>query len=271
MFQYVKVYSIDIALGAVISTWFLARVLLINLPWHILLVLGLTVWSIYTVDHLIDAYKLKTLTGPNRYFYHKKYFRPVLGFVIFTVVCTGILTYFMLPEPLIVNGLIIGGSVVIYFLARLILGRYFSGIKEILAAAIFTMGVALPAYHYADQVNFFFITVVLQFFCIVFANLLICSVWDEKIDRQNSFDSMTVTFGIKFINFLIFSLVIIALSVSVAGFFLYEAHFLKVQLMLLFMSLALIIIYQYGGKAGEHVQRFLIDSIFFIPLLMLVL
>lgn len=259
------------ALGAVVSAWFFGKVILIGLPWFIYVVICLVVWIIYTADHLLDAKKLGDRQGPDRYFYHRKYFYPVLILVVAAIVASALMVFYLLPQELLINGFILSGIVIFYFLLRLFLPSVFAGLKELIAAIVYTAGVALPACFYMYSFSFYLLVTVLQFFCLVFANLLICAVWDESWDKIHSFSSMAVVYGKKFIKIIIFSLIGISALSSAIGIFIYTGHALKVQLVIFLMNGGLALAYYFGQKIEEHKQRLVIDGIFFIPLLLLLL
>lgn len=269
--KYVKIFSIDIALGAVVGAWFFAQVVHINLQWFIYLIIALAVWSIYTIDHILDARKLKGKSGPARYSYHLKYYYPAIAFIILAVIAALFLSFFLLPEALLIYGFYLCGIVVLYFILRLLLKPVFAGLKELMAAIVYTAGIALPALYYMNEFSFFFLSVVLQFFCLVFANLLICALWDENWDKIHSSDSMAITFGKKFITAIIFCLISITALSSLTGILIYEGGYINIQLVILLMDLVLLTVYLVGPKFTEHTQRLMIDSIFFIPLILLFL
>lgn len=271
LYKYLKIYSIDIALGAVVGAWFFSQIIIVDLHWYIYLVIGLTVWSIYTTDHLIDAKKLGDRQGPERYLYHRKYFYPALILVIVAISVSLLVSLFLLPDELIIHGFILGGVVILYFFFRLLLPSVFAGFKELIAAIVYTAGIALPAWFYMYSFNFYFVVAGLQYFCLVFANLLICAIWDESWDKVHSYNSMAISFGEKFIKGIIFSLIIISTLSAAIGFFLYSGHELKIQIIILLMNAGLLVAYFSGRKFKEHMQRLIIDSIFFIPLLLLLL
>jgi len=55
IYQFINVLSLDVVAGAMVSALFFARIFKVQiLPWGVL-ALGLTVWTIYTTDHLVDA------------------------------------------------------------------------------------------------------------------------------------------------------------------------------------------------------------------------
>jgi hypothetical protein len=61
LFHKVNVLSIDVALGSVCAALFFGKYVAVGISPVTLAVLALTVWIIYTVDHLMDA---KRITGP---------------------------------------------------------------------------------------------------------------------------------------------------------------------------------------------------------------
>ncbi|MGK7389326.1 MAG: hypothetical protein ACNS60_03220 [Candidatus Cyclobacteriaceae bacterium M2_1C_046] len=271
MYRYIKIYSIDIALGAVVVTWFLGEVARVSIPWQIYLIISLAVWSIYTIDHLLDAKKLGDKTGPERYSLHQTNVKAIIILVGLAMGTALFFAFTALPGELLYYGFILSGFTLVYFLLRLFLKILFSGLKELMAAIIYTAGVAIPSYHFMESFDFYFFLVVLQLFCLVFGNLLICAIWDENWDRTNAYDSMAVLFGRRFINKILLSLIAIALISASAGFFIYSGFYLTVQFIILLMGLGLILIYYFAESKEEVVQRLLVDSIFFIPLLLFLL
>lgn len=271
MFRFLKIYSIDVALGAVVGAWFFSIVALVGLPWYIYIIIALIVWSIYTGDHLLDALKFDSIQGPDRYLYHRKYFYPAMVIVVAALAISLLLAFFLLPQVLLVTGFILGGVVIFYFLLRILLPSVFAGLKELIAAVVYTSGLALPAYYYMHSFSFFFIVVGLQFFCIVFGNLLTCAMWDESLDKLNSYGSMVVALGQKFIRIIFYSLIAISAFSAVSGIILLTGHKLNIQIIILLMNTGLILGYFFGSKMKEHTQRLVIDCIFFIPLLLFML
>ena len=57
--QTLNILSIDIAAGAVICCAFFADILGVSVLPYGFITLGLTVWIIYTVDHLLDVWREK--------------------------------------------------------------------------------------------------------------------------------------------------------------------------------------------------------------------
>ena len=53
VYRFIQILSLDIVGGALACTWMLASYLEINLAWQVYTLLGLAVFSIYTLDHQI--------------------------------------------------------------------------------------------------------------------------------------------------------------------------------------------------------------------------
>ncbi|NND15102.1 MAG: hypothetical protein HKN89_02110, partial [Eudoraea sp.] len=54
-YKYIQAFSIDIALGGVLGALFIARYLGVELDYLVVIELFITVWLIYTFDHLVDS------------------------------------------------------------------------------------------------------------------------------------------------------------------------------------------------------------------------
>ena len=245
--------------------------MLIDLPWYIFLITGLTVWIIYSIDHLVDARSLSDKSGPLRYTVHRDNYKLIVWLVLFATGLSLGLAVWLLPEPVITGGFVLAGIVAAYFLLRLLAPSVFGGLKELVAAIVYTAGIALPACFYMEYGSIYFLTAGAQFFCLVLANLLTCGLWDEITDRINSYPSMAITLGTAFIKKIIISLIFISMATAIVGIFLYSAYYFKIQLIILLMNAVLVIAFYTGHRMEVHIQRLLIDSMFFIPLLLLIL
>ena len=81
LFQFYKalnLLSLDVAVGAMISALFFARILTVSIFPADIVCLGLTVWMIYTVDHLFDARRIKGTASTERHRFHQDHFGVLL-------------------------------------------------------------------------------------------------------------------------------------------------------------------------------------------------
>ena|SRR5688572_29933788 len=94
-YQYVNILSLDVAAGAVISALFFAQIFNVQIKPYGLLALGLTVWIIYTADHLRDAKKIKHRASTQRHRFHQQYFCSLTVFVGSAILLDAVTIFFI--------------------------------------------------------------------------------------------------------------------------------------------------------------------------------
>ena len=65
-YRLINILSIDVVAGAVCSALFFARLLQVSLLPYGIISLALTVWIIYTADHLLDAKRVEGVATTRR-------------------------------------------------------------------------------------------------------------------------------------------------------------------------------------------------------------
>ena len=73
LYRILNTLSLDVSIGAVISAMFFAEVLQVKILPYGLATLALTVWIIYTIDHLRDARAIGTKASTARHLFHQHY------------------------------------------------------------------------------------------------------------------------------------------------------------------------------------------------------
>lgn len=255
--------SLDVAAGAVIGAAFFARILGVDLLVQGLVVLGLTVWLIYTADHLLDAYLMKHPASSARHKLHQHYFRPLLVALIIVGV-VDIVVAFYIRRQLIEPGIIFGAACGVY----LLLNRWLRYMKEIVAAVLYTGGVLLPSWSLAGSVSFDQVIVVVQFVMIVLANMF-CFAWlSYEEDLRDEQQSMVTLFGVAVTRRLL------AATFVILGIFFFvpiSAEYTYTRLVLAPMGLVMLSIFLFPRYFGKE-DRFRVvgDAVFLIPLTVLV-
>jgi 4-hydroxybenzoate polyprenyltransferase len=190
-YQYVNILSLDVATGAVIGALFFARVFAIVVSVNTLIVLALTVWIIYTIDHLRDAMSIPKIASTDRHRFHQKHFRTVMLALLVVMVIDFVFIWF-LPEEVLMAGLILWGVVVIY----LVLQRYLKFMKEFFVACLYTAGILLPSIAlFETHVLPVHFILVAKYFITAWMNLLLFSLIDFQEDRQHQQHSFVTWFG----------------------------------------------------------------------------
>lgn len=162
--RYCNFFSLDAVVLALLWQELLARSAAVTLGRADRLLLGLSVWSVYILDHLLDATstvpffkKEKASLGQlsNQSFRHRFVKKHEVWF-IFLLVITLLSDLFIarqLPRSIFLAGLLLGGVVFFYLCANFFLtlqGRWFQG-REVIIALVFVGGCALvPLMHTAS-------------------------------------------------------------------------------------------------------------------------
>lgn len=262
VYRILNVLSVDVAFGAVCCALFFAKILQVQILSYGLISLWLTVWIIYTTDHLLDARKLQTTASTERHRFHQKHFQEVLKFLGGALLLDFMIVLFI-RERVLVGGIFLGTGVIMY----LIIQRYVRFLKEISIALLYTSGVLLPSIMVTPiSIATLPWIVIIQFTLVALLNLLIFSWFDHDHDLHDGTTSVPIFFGKKatsiFIWVLFFTICLLSLLSTnpLASCF------------ILVMGLVLIIIFlrsKYFLVSDRF--RFVGDGVFFIPGLYLLL
>ncbi|MDF2158794.1 hypothetical protein [Algoriphagus sp. CAU 1675] len=190
--------SIDVVLGAMGGMLFFSKLLRVDLVWEIYALLGLTVWSIYTADHLLDSRRKAEFDLSPRHQFHARN-QTLLVFALAIVVLLGLAgAYFVfgLGAELswsLVLGVLIAGSMGLIRLA----GNAVNGLKEISTALFYCLGIAWIPILRADplDMNWIFWAFFAGFSGLAFLNLLMLSFLDRKQDLALGFSSAARLFS----------------------------------------------------------------------------
>jgi len=266
--------SLDVVLGAVISSMFVANFLSVSLSLVELTALGLAVWLIYTADHLTDAMQIPHTAHTTRHRYHQQYFRPILVGWAF-LATGGVLLLSQLSQVLVLKGLVMVAFVFVYFLLIQILPRITFFHKELMIAVLYTGGVFLaPVHIHASGFDRTLVLLCGQYFMLALVNVFIISWYELGSDQKDGHHSYIVSLGsVRGIRAISIGLGIIYTSIAFSViFFKSSEEFLFVQLILLLMTITL--------HAVLHFPRYFIrkrryrgwsDAIFSYPLVYLLM
>lgn len=257
LYRFFNLLSIDVALGAVCSAVFFARIFNVTIYTQGLLSLGLTVWVVYTTDHLLDARKVMGSASTERHQFHQRHYRILVPCVIVAVLLDALIVFFI-RRPVLEGGVMLIAVVGIYLLVQ----QYTRIFKEIFVAWMYTIGVLLPSimvtrvpYHTWPWV------LLLQFFLLALTNLLLFSWFDHDFDARDKRSSFVTIVGLDRAR------IIISMLFVITGLLTFFSHELKASLYLLAADSVLLGIFlrpEFFRKADRF--RLLGDAIFFILL-----
>lgn len=264
-YRLLSLLSIDVAVGAVCSSvWF--AVLFGAEPGGIAFTaLGLTVWIIYTLDHLMDARTIKNVAIAKRYQFHQQHF-SIIGIVwMLAIVCDALLVFFMRKE-IFFDGLWLSALVIIYFLFH----RYFGFFKEFTIAIVYSMGVLLPALSVSGVPATASLWIIISsFFLTALINILLFSWFDHDADIGDGQQSFAMVFGWRHTQRFVYILFIAQaiLQIIIA----YWVGAAPAILLLSMNGVLLFIFYQAERFKKNDTFRLVGDAIFFFPAVALLL
>ncbi len=260
-YKLLNILSIDVALGAVCSGIFFAYILQADITPYSLISLGLSVWIIYTADHLLDAKKINTSATTNRHRFHQQHFKGLSVSVVLATCINAVLLFFI-RRPALITGIVLVILVILYLLIQ----HSLKFLKEMFVAVVYTAGVLLPAMTntqvFWKDWNWM---VIIQFALLAFLNLIIFSWFDYENDVQDKRVSFVTIFGKKTSQIFIYLLFVLSIILWILDFsFLIETAIFSGMNILLFI---MICFHSYFSQNDRY--RILGDAIFFLPLLIL--
>jgi 4-hydroxybenzoate polyprenyltransferase len=190
-YRLLNILSIDVALGSVCCAAWFAKLLDVSLRPQALIVLGLTVWIIYTADHLVDAKRTEGPASTQRHRFHQQHFSLLLIVLILTVVVDVILVSFI-KQAVFQWGFVLSLVMVAYFLIQ----RFLKYLKELTVAIIFSCGVLLPSVAVTHKpIDFSLALIIAEFMLTALLNLLLFSWFDRDNDREDKRESFVTLAG----------------------------------------------------------------------------
>lgn len=191
--KFFNLLSIDVVFGALAGMLFFADVLEVFIPLETYLVLGMSVWSIYTLDHLWDARVIKGIASSERHRFHQKKFK-LLSVLLITnsILCLLIVLFSSKLKFILIPGLLLGLISIIWLGMINYLFKKLSWLKEFSISVFYVLGISLAPFFktFPDEIPNPFFIFFIGYFILAFVNLLILSYLDEKEDKKDGFGSI---------------------------------------------------------------------------------
>ncbi len=263
-YKIINTLSIDISVGAVIVSYFFSLVFGVPPDTAGLLVLGLCVWIIYSMDHLLDAKRIKNPALTFRHQFHKRNFKVLWVTVVLMIAQTAAASILFLEKATLILGCVIAGIALLYLFFQ----KSLSFAKELVGALLYTAGVLVPV---VSQSGMEFktgsILIVFQFFLVVLLNLILFSFFDRRIDLSQKQESIATKFPITSITRFFWICFSFALMIGMLNFYFFPHVFPAIGVILI-MTIVLGFIHYKNDFFSKHDRfRYIGDAIFFLPLL----
>ncbi len=265
-YQLINILSLDVAAGAMVCATFFARILEVTILPHGLIALGLTVWIIYTADHLLDARKSKQTAATERHRFHQRYFKMLMAIMILAVLLDASQIYFI-RSIVFVAGLWLSFFVTIYFFIQQRLGF----LKELLAALLYTSGVLLIPFSVKSHLASTQILLVFQFGITAWINLLLFSWIDRPLDERDSHRSFATTYGERTTFKALWILLVLSGVLTITQLLLFPLYTEVILTITSMNGLLLLIFMKKEIFEQKGYYRLLGDSIFLLPIIYLLM
>lgn len=264
IFQYLNAVSIDIVAGAIAGALFFGKIFQVQIKSIGLVALGLTVWVIYTVDHLRDARRIPHPATTLRHRFHQENFR-LLTYLLCAAFIVDAVAIFFIRKQVFEWGLLLTGAVILYLLFH----RSLRFLKELFVASLYTAGVVLLSVSVTPlNLRTTQYLLILQFAIAAWTNLVLFSWFDRTFDQRNDQNSFVTILGGKAAQIFLYCIFGVSLLLSVGQLLLGTP---VVPVLILFMmnaTLFVIFMFREPLEADEK-YRLIGDAVFLFPFLLL--
>ncbi|MBL0014914.1 MAG: hypothetical protein KA239_03890 [Bacteroidia bacterium] len=193
-----RLLSIDVAIGALGGGCMVAAYLQEPMRWAWYVLLPLAVWTIYTLDHLLDARRLGERASTDRHRFHVQHFTVLAILAGLSGIACLVLAVIFLRIQGIYFGLIMGGVVLVHLLLVKLVGERTSPllIKEFGVAFVYAMGIwGLPLINSGEWKTMIGILPFVQFLLLALINLLEFSLFEIETDARDGQTSFVRALG----------------------------------------------------------------------------
>lgn len=265
-----NILSVDVVIGSVSGGILAVRLLHATPGFAWWIVLPLSVWIVYTFDHLIDGIRLKNNSHTVRHFFHYHYSKQIITVIGLMSVINIVLIAFFLEKQILLFGLFAGIITLIYLLIVYISGkkRSFLFQKEFFVALIYTVGiwggpVALKSYQVSTPELF----IIVSFFLTVWAAILILSVYEVEYDRLDKHNTFSINFGINKTVYIIYFMIAVVFFISIGEIIVTpDLQLAMASKILMIMDILLLIILNFPEQLKQNnIYRILVELIFWLP------
>jgi hypothetical protein len=269
-FKYISWLSIDVVFGAMAGMLFFEELFQVNLHWPAYLLLALAVWSIYTLDHLLDISQKSEALSERRAF-HLANWKTLLGLLCIAFI-SGLIGAFWwfgwgkeLQLTLILAMLILGSNLLIRKAGQ-------GWMKELSIALFYVVGIVwLPLLRAAEvDMDWQHLIFIPLYVSVGFLNLLMLSFLDQDEDQTNGFFSaISSLHPIQLIRW-IRTLAFVIIFASLAGFILFSSFYRPFACVMLLMALVHYLTFFQAGLSPEQ-KRMRMEASFMLPGLLIFL
>jgi len=270
--EFLQILSIDVVFGTLAIGYMATRILnVVPTPcWWI--ILALSVWVIYSLDHIVDSFKKKGDAVIVRHRFHYIYRKPILIVITIAGLISITLSILFLEKQIIYSGLILTLFIAIYLCSIYVSNKKKTILlqKELYIALVYTTGIFLaPIYWYQQLPPYPILLIIFIIFILAWFEGIMISWFDYDNDINDGHCSFTVIVGKKNTRrFLLIAHSLIEFIMITALLITSDSIVFYVLLINLIMNLmlGLLILFPHNKISAKY-HRLIGESIFLLPVL----
>ncbi|MFK7922554.1 MAG: hypothetical protein AB8H47_11395 [Bacteroidia bacterium] len=274
-YAFLQLLSIDVILGALFSGMMVAKLLVVQMPSYWYWVLPLSVWVIYTTDHLMDARRLKDKAHTPRHLFHFQYSKWIVVIWGGSILLCTLYVPWIISTEILYFGIGMGGLVLVHLALVWIIGDRIAWFlhKELGVGAIYAAGVwGGPLALYADIIPLWAWMMGIQFFLLALLNLLTFSTYERETDALDQHTSFVRAIGEGRTRLLIVLLAMLIIGLGIYVSLITEPpSFLWAVQAVYALMLGILLWVFFDEKRFRFAERYRLwgDAVFMLPILTL--
>jgi len=276
IYRYLHYLSIDIVLGALASSCFAAQLFASDPGWGWWITLALTVWLLYTGDHMLDAWKHRKKIERDLHYFMMKNRKTMVWSMTLVAAVNVLLIFNLLDQEVMKYALFLSGLVLLFYAMRHVFRRnkilLIPG--EFFVLLLYMSGTWLgPVVASEIQLEPGHGMVALIFAGVLLMNLGVISLYDMKLDKRMGIKSMANLLGIKRTKNLLLGSGIAIYLVSLLQFLVFEMdRYFQLALILTGMTTILLLVLYYPSRfRKKDYFRLAADAVLFMGYLSLLI
>ena len=264
-YRFLSALSLDVVAGALACSLFFSRIFSVALRPPELIALGLSVWIIYTADHLRDSRNIQQRASTERHQFHQLHYRTLFAVMSVMVILDAIAILFI-PRQVLIWGIVLSAAVFVYLFTH----RLLRFLKEVFIATLYASGIVLPSLAVSTiEINEVHYLLIFHFTVLALTNLLMFSWFDRDVDLRDSRHSFATIAGESVTRIAIWFLCGIQILTTLVE--LRIGYYTSAAILLCIMGLLLTVIFIFRKSLAPHeYYRFLGDAVFIVPVLYLI-
>lgn len=276
IYRYFHFLSLDIVLGALASSCFAARLFHVDPGWVWWITLALSVWILYTGDHMLDAWRNRKKIERELHYFMMKNRRSLIWSIGMVSVVNMLLIFNLMDQELMKFALFLAGLVLLFYAMRHVLrsNRIFKIPGEFFVMFLYMAGTWLgPAVAMGSGFEAGHGMIALIFAGVLLMNLGVISLYDIKLDSRLGIASMANLLGTKRTKFLLLSTASAIYILALLQFLIFDMdRFFQFALILAGMTTILILVLYYPSRFRKNDYfRLAADAVLYMGFLSLLI